>query len=63
MEILNNLDALTLSLATGIATVLILALKAVFALARRLAVRTPTAVDDKLVDETVAAFKEKSRDL
>lgn len=63
MEILNNLDALTLSLATGIATVLILALKAVFALARRLAGKTPTAADDRLVDETVAAFKEKSKSL
>lgn len=58
-----NIDAISLSLATGLATLLILALKGLFALARRLARKTPTAVDDKIIDDTEAAFKDKSRDL
>jgi uncharacterized membrane protein YesL len=58
-----NMDALGLSLATGIATGLVLALKALFSLARRWAQKTPSAIDDKIVDETEDAFKEKSKDI
>ncbi|MFH1158774.1 MAG: hypothetical protein V1721_07875 [Pseudomonadota bacterium] len=58
-----NMDAFGLSLATGIATMLVLALKALFAFARRLARKTPTEADDKIVDETEAAFREKSKDI
>ena len=66
-DILNalslNTDAVSLSLATGIATVLVMALKFLFTLARRLAQKTPTTLDDKVVDETEIAFKEKSKNL
>jgi hypothetical protein len=67
LDILNllpvNLDALTLSLATAIAGLIILGIKAIFTLARKLAQKTPTKLDDKLVDETEAALKDKGRDL
>ena len=58
-----NLDALSLSIATGLATVLILALKAAFAIVRKLAKGTPTELDDKIVDQTESAFKDKSKNL
>lgn len=58
-----NMDALSLSIATGIATGLVFGLKALFALARKLAQKTPTPVDDKIIDETEEAFKDKSKDL
>ena len=56
-------DTLGLSLATGIATVLVLALKALFTLARKLAQKTPTSIDDKIIEETETALKDKSRDI
>ena len=58
-----NMDALGLSLATGIATVLVLALKALFSLARKLAQKSPTAIDDKIVDATEAALRDKAKDI
>jgi hypothetical protein len=60
---LMNVDAVSLSLATGLATLLVLALKALFFLARRLAKGTPTAIDDKFIDQTESALKEKSKDI
>lgn len=58
-----NMDALTLSIATGIATLLILALKALFSLVRSLVRKTPTDLDDKIVDQTEQSFKDKSKNL
>lgn len=58
-----NADALGMSLATALATALVFGLKAIFSFARGVAQKTPTIVDDKIVDETETAFKEKSRDL
>jgi len=63
LDLIPNLDALSLSLATGLATLLVLALKAVFTLARKLAQKTPTPLDDKMVDETEAALRDKSKDI
>jgi hypothetical protein len=60
---LLNIDALSLSIATGIATAIILALKALFMLARKLAQKTPTDIDDKIIDKTEAALRDKSRNL
>jgi len=64
-DLLNalNLDTLGLSLATAIATGIILALKGLLGLARRLTAKTATAADDKIVDETEAALKDQSKDL
>jgi hypothetical protein len=58
-----NMDALVLSLATALATGIVMALKALFSLARRTAKKTPTALDDRFVDETEAALKEKGKDV
>ena len=58
-----NTDAIGLSLATGVATLLVLIIKAGFALARRLAQKTPIMLDDKIIDETEAAFKDKSKNI
>jgi len=66
-DILNifgaNIETLALTLATALGAGLVLALKLMFALAARLAKRTSTALDDKLIDDTRRAFKDKSRDL
>jgi uncharacterized membrane protein YesL len=58
-----NTDALGLSLATGIATGLVLILKALFSFARQWAQKTPSTIDDKIVNEAEDAFKEKSKNL
>ena len=58
-----DMNTFVLSLATGIAMVLVFVLKAFFAFARRLARKTSTDVDDKIVDKAEAIFKEKSRDI
>ena len=58
-----NTDAIGLSVATGIATVLIVALKALFTLARKLTQKTSSAIDDKIVDEAEASFKDKAKDI
>lgn len=63
VHLIPNLDALTLTLATALATAIVAGLKTLFALARRLAAKTPTTVDDTLVDETEAALRDKSRDI
>jgi hypothetical protein len=62
-NLIPNLDALTLSIATALAAMIVLGLKALFSLARRLAQKTPTALDDKLIDNTEAALRDKSRDI
>ncbi|MBI3441723.1 MAG: hypothetical protein HY052_08010 [Proteobacteria bacterium] len=59
----GNMDTLGLSLATAISTGIVLALRALFALARKLAQKTPTTIDDKIVDETEAALRNKSQDI
>lgn len=61
--LLGNIDTFTLSLATAIATGIIFALKTLFALARKLAQKTSTTIDDNLVDETEKALREKSKDI
>jgi hypothetical protein len=58
-----NIDTLSLSLATALATGIVLALKALFSVARQLAKKTPTDIDDNIVDQTEAALKEKSKDI
>jgi len=58
-----NMDAFSLSLATGIAAGIVFGLKALFSLARKLAQKTPTSIDDKIVDETEAALRDRSKDL
>jgi hypothetical protein len=58
-----NMDAIGLSLAGGIATLLVFILRALFSMARKFAERTPTVIDDKIVDETKKALKEKSKDI
>lgn len=63
LSLIPNLDALTLSVATILATGIVAALRGLFTLARRLAARTSTMVDDNLIDATEKAVEEKSRDL
>lgn len=63
LALIPNLDALTLSLATALATGLVFGLKALFTGLRKLAAKTPTALDDKLVDETESAVRDQSRDI
>ena len=58
-----NTDALGLSLATGIATGIVFALKSLFSGLRKLAQKTPTAADDKIVDETETALRDQSKDI
>ena len=59
----GNIDTLSLSLSTAIATGLVFGLKALFSLLRKLAQKTPTAIDDHIVDETEAAVRDKSREI
>lgn len=63
LGLIPNLDALTLTLATALATGLIAGLRGLFALLRKLAARTTTAADDKLVDETESAVRDQSKDI
>jgi len=58
-----NMDALGLSVATGIATAAVFGLKSLFSLLRRLAQKTSSSVDDKIVDETEAALRDQSKDI
>ena len=61
--LLGNLDALSLSIATALATGIVLTLKGGFSLVRKLAEKTPTALDDKIVDQTEAVLKDKAKDI
>lgn len=58
-----DMDAFGLSLATGLAGAIVFALKSLFALARKMARKTPTTVDDKIIDKTEAALRDKSCNL
>ncbi len=58
-----NVDGLSLAIATGLATLMVLALKALFSFVRTLAKATPTELDDKIVDQTESTFKDKSQNL
>lgn len=58
-----DMNTLTVSVATGIAMALVLALKAGFALLRKLTRSTTTTVDDQIVDKAEEIFKDKSRDI
>ena len=59
----SNSDTISLSLATGFATILVFALKYIFIFAGRFASRTPTNIDDKIVSETKDIVKEKIKGL
>lgn len=63
LSLIPNLDALTVTVATALATAIIAALRALFAIARRLAAKTSTAADDKLVDETEKAVQARGQDI
>jgi len=58
-----NVDAVALSVATLLATALVLGIKAVFSFARKLAQKTPGTLDDEIVKKTEEKFKDKSRDI
>ncbi len=58
-----NINALSLSLAGGIASLLVFALKSLFTLVRKIAQKTPTTVDDALIDETEKALRDKSGEI
>lgn len=63
MEQLLNLDALSLTLASGIAALLILALKIAFSLLKKVAGKTDTKLDDDFIERTEKEFKDRAKDL
>jgi hypothetical protein len=52
-------DAITLAAATGVATLIALALKGLFALAQKLAAKTSTTVDDAIITQAKADLKDQ----
>lgn len=58
-----DLGALGLSIATVLAAGLIFLLRALFNIAQSLAKKTPSAVDDKIVEETRSIFRDRSKEL
>ena len=58
-----NSDAIILTVATGVATVMVFAVKYIFNLLGDITLKTPTILDDKLLQKIKDVFKSKIKNI
>ncbi len=58
-----NSDAIILTLATGVATIMVFAVKYIFNLLNDIAKKTPTILDEKLLQKIKDIFKSKIKNI
>ncbi len=59
----TNSDAIILTVATGAATIMVFAIRYIFNLLSDVTLKTPTILDDKLLQKIKDIFKSKIKDL